>query len=67
MKKILVLFLMTIISFLFSACGGNKPRRVSAALVGGPIMNAPDYPLNAPTLDRYLEEVCLSYGKISFV
>lgn len=48
MKKILVLFLMTIISFLFSACGGNKPRRVSAALVGGPIMNAPDYPLNAP-------------------
>ena len=30
-------------------------------------MNAPDYPLNAPTLERYLEEVCLSYGKISFV
>lgn len=67
MKKILVLFLMSLISLLFTGCGENKPQRVSAAIVGGPIMNAPDYPLNAPTLERYLEEVCLSYGKISFV
>lgn len=67
MKKILVLFLMSLISLLFTGCGENKPQRVSAAIVGGPIMNAPDYPLNTPTLERYLEEVCLSYGKISFV
>ena len=67
MKKIFVLFLMSIISLLFTGCGENKPQRVSAAVVGGPMMNAPDYPLNSPTLERYLEEVCLSYGKISFV
>ena len=67
MKKIFALFLMTFIALLFTGCGENKPQRVSAAIVGGPIMNAPDYPLNSPTLERYLEEVCLSYGKISFV
>ena len=67
MKKTAVLFLIIMMALLCFGCADHKPGRVSAAIVGGPMMNAPEYPLNAPTLERYLEEVCLSYGKVSFI
>ena len=67
MKKTAVLFLIIMMTLLCFGCADHKPGRVSAAIVGGPMMNAPEYPLNAPTLERYLEEVCLSYGKVSFI